>query len=248
MKKELPLRALALLAVASYGGLGTAETLSSEEWQALFKNPNATGTYTFKGYNVSEPSPANKTVDGWSATIQVANITDDPRGGAPYPGIDISVQAPEGMKLPALNGSQTNSSSWHVCVTYWKPGKFGDGTTNDAQNDDGDCSSFMSEECTDALQIAAFEYRRDGEGCSNLPSIPEPCEKYYSGKSPGVFGQSPGGNLSVFDGSSLIREDSLTSGQDAMSQEDAYDYALFQRRCYAAYYTVSTPEEYHERQ
>ncbi|KAF4988626.1 hypothetical protein FGRMN_9660 [Fusarium graminum] len=246
MKKELSLRALASLAVASYGGLGTAETLGNEEWQALFKNPNATGTYNFKGYNVSEPSPANKTIDGWSATIQVANVTDDPRGGAPYPGIDISVQAPKGMKLPALNGSQTNSSNWHVCVSYWKPGKFGDGTTDDAQNDDGDCSSFLSEECTEALRNAAFEYRWDGKGCSHLPSVPEPCAKYYSGKSPGTFGNDGksnltssllshitdlvtnvvGANLSVFDGSSLISEDTLTSGQDAMSQEDAYDYAV----------------------
>ncbi|KAM0356031.1 hypothetical protein ACHAPU_000424 [Fusarium lateritium] len=246
MKKLLSLKALAALAVASYGGLGTAETLDTEEWQSLFKNPNATGTYTFKGYNVSEPSPANKTVDGWSATIQVANITDDPRGGAPYPGIDISVKAPEGMELPALNDSRSNSSNWHVCVSYWKPDRFGDGTTDDAQDDDGDCSSFMSEECTDALRNAAFEYRWDGEGCSHLPSVPESCKKYYSGKSPGVYGQgrksnlttsisshvtnltvnAAGANLSVFDGSTLIREDSRRSGQDAMSQEDAYDYAV----------------------
>lgn len=182
MKTALPLMALASLAVASNTNLGiftSPNKMSIEEWQSRFKNPNATGTYAFEGYNVSEPSPANKTVDGWTATIRVANITDDPDADQPYPGIDISVKAPDGMKLPELNSSQTNSSNWHVCMSFWTISRMEDRTTDDAQDDDGDCSSFLSEECIEALKDAGIGHSWNGRRCGNAPRLPRECGDYY---------------------------------------------------------------------
>ncbi|WZH48954.1 uncharacterized protein QYS62_010140 [Fusarium acuminatum] len=201
MKTALSLTVLASLVVISNGNLGiftSPNKFSIEEWQSLFKNPNATGTYAFEGYDVSEPSPANKTVDGWTTTIRVANITDDPDADQPYPGIDISVKAPDGMKLPELNSSQTNSSNWHVCMSFWTLGQMEDRTTDDVQDDDGDCSSFLSEECIEALKDEAI----------------------------GHF-WNVGANLSLFDGSTLISQKVNTKkGQVGMSQEDAYNRAV----------------------
>lgn len=182
MKTALSLTALASLAVASNTNLGiftSPNKMSIEEWQSRFKSSNATGTYAFEGYNVSEPSPANKTVDGWTATIRVANITDDPDADQPYPGIDISVKALDGMKLPELNSSQTNSSNWHVCMSFWTIGRMEDRTTNDAQDDNGDCSSFLSQECIEALKDAGIAHSWNGRRCGNAPRLPRECGDYY---------------------------------------------------------------------
>jgi hypothetical protein len=247
MKTALSLTILASLAVASNGNLGIVTSpnkLSIEEWQSPFKNPNATGTYAFEGYNVSEPSPANKTVDGWTATIRVANVTDDPDADIPYPGIDISVKAPDGMKLPELNSSRTNSSSWHVCMSFWTPSRMKDGTTDDAQDDDGDCSSFLSEECIEALKDEALGHTWNGERCGTAPQLPRECDKYYiptngptqTGSRKSSFDSffriilltldAVGANLSSFGGSTLISQSMQTNGQSGMSQEEAYDRAV----------------------
>ncbi|KAI6775454.1 hypothetical protein HG530_002212 [Fusarium avenaceum] len=230
MKTALPLMALASLAVASNTNLGiftSPNKMSIEEWQSRFKNPNATGTYAFEGYNVSEPSPANKTVDGWTATIRVANITDDPDADQPYPGIDISVKAPDGMKLPELNSSQTNSSNWHVCMSFWTISRMEDRTTDDAQDDDGDCSSFLSEECIEALKDAGIGHSWNGRRCGNAPRLPRECGDYYINTSRPPETGSLGANLSLFDGSTLISQQVHTNeGQVGMSQKDVYNGAV----------------------
>jgi hypothetical protein len=229
MKTALSLTVLASLAVASNGNLGIVTSpnkLSIEEWQSLFKNSNATGTYAFEGYNVSEPSPANKTIDGWTAIIRVANITGDPNADIPYSGIDISVKAPDGMKLPELNSSRTNSSNWHVCMSFWTPSRMKDGTTDDAQDDDGDCSSFLSDECIEALKDEALGHTWNGERCGTAPRLPRECDKYYIPANGPTQTGSLGANLSSFDGSTLISQSMQTNGQNGMSQEEAYGRAV----------------------
>jgi hypothetical protein len=248
MKTALSLMVLASLVVISNGNLGiftSPNKFSIEEWQSLFKNPNATGTYAFEGYDVSEPSPANKTVDGWTTTIRVANITDDPDADQPYPGIDISVKAPDGMKLPELNSSQTNSSNWHVCMSFWTLGQMEDRTTDDVQDDDGDCSSFLSEECIEALKDEAIGHSWNGRRCGNALRLPRECDDYYihtnsptqTGSRRSIFNSFlrfilltlgvVGANLSLFDGSTLISQKVNTKkGQVGMSQENAYNRAV----------------------
>ncbi|KAH7265261.1 uncharacterized protein BKA55DRAFT_685732 [Fusarium redolens] len=230
MKAALPLTALISAAIAfdgRYGTNGSPGNMSEQEWQSAFEKPNATGTYKFEAYNVSERFPPNKTVDGWRATIRVANITDDPEDDTPYPGIDISVQAPEGMRVPTLNSSRTNSSDWYVCVAFWGPSRLKDGATDDAQHDDGDCSSFLDEDCLKALNAEAAGYYWNGEECTMLPHMPVKCEKYYKDYGP-TYGGAPGANLSQFEkGKTLISQRPQTVGRyNAMTQEEAYDYAV----------------------
>ncbi|KAF4332829.1 hypothetical protein FBEOM_13366 [Fusarium beomiforme] len=210
MKVALPFTAFVSSAIAFDGGYGTNRNpgnMSEQEWQSAFKNPNATGSYTFEAYDVSERFPPNKTVDGWKATIRVANITNDPEDDTPYPGIDIGVQAPRGMKVPALNSNRTNSSDWH--------------------NDDGDCSSFLDEDCLKALNAQAAGYYWNGEECAMMPHMPVKCEKYYKDYGP-TYGASSGVNLSRFEsGKTMISQRPQTTGKyNAMTQEEAYDYAV----------------------
>ncbi|KAF5963156.1 hypothetical protein FCOIX_13928 [Fusarium coicis] len=230
MKTVLPIFALTSSAIAfdgQYGTGGSPGNMSEQAWQSAFENPNATGTYKFEAYNVSERFPPNKTVDGWTATIRVANITDDPEDDTPYPGIDISVQAPEGMRVPMLNSSRTNSSDWHVCVAFWGPSRLKDEATDDAQHDDGDCSSFLDEDCLEALNTEAAGYFWNGEECTMLPHMPVKCEKYYKDYGP-TYGGVPGANLSQFGSrKTLISQRPQTAGKyNAMTQEEAYDYAV----------------------
>lgn len=193
MKAAFSLAALASPAVAFRGTIGIGGPMSNmtnKEWQDLFKDANATGTYYFDGYNVSDSFPPKKTVAGWSATIRVANITDDPEDGSiPYPGVDVSVKAPDGMELP-----KSNYSGWNACVSAWGPERLTSGATSDAQLDDGDCSSFLSDECIRDLKIQASGYYFDGKRCRSFPSIPSSCEKYYEKGGEG-FGSSSESNF-----------------------------------------------------
>ncbi|KAF5701995.1 hypothetical protein FMUND_13670 [Fusarium mundagurra] len=215
MKAVFPIFALTSSAIAfdgRYGTGGSPGNMSEQAWQSAFENANATGTHKFEAYNVSESFPPNKTVDGWTATIRVANITNDPEDDTPFPGIDISVQAPEGTRVPTLNSSRTNSSDWHVCVAFWGPSRLKDEATDDAQYDDGDCSSFLDEGCLEALNTEASGYYWNGEECTMLPHMPV----------------KSGANLSQFgSGKTLISQRPQTAGKyNAMTQEEAYDYAV----------------------
>ncbi|RSL38159.1 hypothetical protein CEP53_015119 [Fusarium sp. AF-6] len=128
------------------GVAGPLNDTSVEEWESYFKKPNATGTYTFDTYNVSGPFPPKETVGGWKATIAVAaNVTGDEDPN--YPGTSISITAPEDMKLPAINNSRrSNESDWHVCVAFWAPKALNDDAIDDGRDDDGSCSSFLSDD------------------------------------------------------------------------------------------------------
>ncbi|KAM0560992.1 hypothetical protein ACHAPJ_003492 [Fusarium lateritium] len=183
MKSALTLAAVASSVAAfdgSVGAGGPPGDMSEQDWRSWFKNPNAIGTFAFEAFNVSENFPPNKAVDGWEASIQVANITDDPEADVPYPGIDISIKAPDGMRLPELNSSRTNSSNWHLCLSFWSPDKLDDDATDDAQDDDGDCSSFLSDDCIDALKAQGNAYYWDGDKCTRMSSsVPEGSKKYY---------------------------------------------------------------------
>jgi hypothetical protein len=206
-----------------YGVGGAFENMTTNQWQARFEDANATGTYYFDAYNVSESFPPNKTTSGWSATIRVANITDDPDPESiPYPGTDISIKAPDGMKLP-----ESNSTGWQACATFWPPDLLTSGATSDAQHDDGDCSSFLSQECIGAIKASANGYIGNGGRCTNIASIPSSCEKWYGGL--GTTGSGSIGNFSRrFNGSTLFSErpQLIGSSEHTKTEEEAYEEAV----------------------
>ncbi|KAG8671538.1 hypothetical protein FPOAC1_004788 [Fusarium poae] len=226
MKTAILLPALASSTAAFRGGYGVGgafENMTTNQWQARFEDANATGTYYFDAYNVSESFPPNKTTSGWSATIRVANITDDPDPESiPYPGTDISIKAPDGMKLP-----ESNSTGWQACATFWPPDLLTSGATSDAQHDDGDCSSFLSQECIGAIKASANGYIGNGGRCTNIASIPSSCEKWYGGL--GTTGSGSIGNFSRrFNGSTLFSErpQLIGSSEHTKTEEEAYEEAV----------------------
>ncbi|KAF0641827.1 hypothetical protein FPSE5266_11688 [Fusarium pseudograminearum] len=227
MKTTISLTALASSAVAFRGhngiGVPPGVNLTTNEWQARFEDANATGTYYFNAYDVSDSFPPNKTAGGWSATIRVANIADDPDPESiPYPGTDISIKAPDGMKLP-----ESNSTGWQACATFWPPGLLTSGATGDAQHDDGDCSSFLSEECIESIKDSANIYINNRQKCGTVPSVPSECKKWYGGS--GTTGSGSIGNFSSqFNGSTLFstRPQLIGSSNVAKTEEEAYEEAV----------------------
>ncbi|KAJ3466384.1 hypothetical protein MRS44_007042 [Fusarium solani] len=190
-------------------------------------DPNATGTYTFDTYNVSGPFPPKETVGGWKATIAVAaNVTGDEDHN--YPGTSISITAPEDMKLPVINNSRrSNESDWQVCVAFWTPKALDDDAIDDGQDDDGSCSSFLSDDCIEALDREGNIYfwnSTDNNGCGLLPDIPEQCEDYFSDDA-STYGFSLGANLSLLDGKPLIAVRPGPTGL-GVDEDEAYDNAV----------------------
>ncbi|KAL2691223.1 hypothetical protein Neosp_001604 [[Neocosmospora] mangrovei] len=209
------------------GIAGPPNDINVEEWESYFKTPNATGTYTFDAYNVSEPFPPKETVGGWKATIAVAaNVTGDEDDN--YPVTSISITAPEDMKLPAINDSRrSNESDWHVCVAFWTPKALDDDAIDDGQDDDGSCSSFLSDDCIEALNGEGNGYfwnSTNDNGCGLLPDIPEQCEDYFSDDA-STYGFSLGANLSLLDGKPLIAVHPGPNGL-GVDEDEAYDNAV----------------------
>ncbi|KAJ4249163.1 hypothetical protein NW762_012498 [Fusarium torreyae] len=188
MKADSLLR-LTLLAhrvVAFYGAIGEGgelDDISVERWESWFKSPNATGSYSFDGYNVSSPFPPNETLSGWKATIAVANVTEDE--SRPYPGTNIAIRAPENVELPAKSGRSSNESDWHICVYFWQPLVLAGDALDDGQDDDGSCTSFLSDECLSALKnISSSSFWNNKTlRCDDPPRMPSECEDYYHGNS-----------------------------------------------------------------
>ncbi|KAF4970229.1 hypothetical protein FSARC_2694 [Fusarium sarcochroum] len=216
--------------VAYYEVLGEAgipSNISTEEWDSYFnKSPdNATGSYIFDGYNISGPYSPTDTVDGWEATIKVANITRN--DGSSYPGTSIGIKAPR--ELPVLTSSQSEKSDWHVCIDFWAPTtlKYG---IDDRWSDNGSCSSFFSDECVQAMKrsVDSFLYWKDPLGrCGSVAIMPPQCDENYGDK--GIENRTAfKANLTTFDGRTLIsgRPDNSTPRGAASSKDESYEDAV----------------------
>ncbi|KAF5020012.1 hypothetical protein F66182_7948 [Fusarium sp. NRRL 66182] len=208
------------------GQTGIPSDTSVEEWESFFSQPNATGSYAFDGYNISGPYPPTGTLSGWEATIQIANVSGE--DGGSYLGTSIGIKAPRDLELPTANSSRSNESDWHICVAFWDPLDFKEGVVDDGQDDDGSCSSFLSEECIQAIQRRADQFLRwdnRTQGCGDARTVPRECEDYYSER--GIENSSSfGTNLTVLDGRPLMSGRPDTGPRGPANEDESYEKAV----------------------
>lgn len=154
---------------------------SQKEWDSYFKDSNINGSFPIEGYNISGSFISSETIKGWTAIIQVANITkgsDDP-----YIGTNIAIQKPDDLELPTGATGDENSDDdssvtpkgWDICMLFIEPQSVSDKAIDKGQDDDGSCSSFLTKECIQDLENLANKHVYTGSKCPNAPRIPSSC-------------------------------------------------------------------------
>lgn len=176
----------------TFGGGGPPRSFSEKEFAAFFENANASASYDFDGWNISRPFPPDMDDEPdvkWKATIAVATVDDEEDGA--YPGTRITIEVPEEMRTDPETGNRTSKDDediWRICFAVWSPSILKESAWDGAQDTEGGCSSFLSDECISDLEVAGTGtfYEDDGT-CIGPPSIPSSCEK-LTGDSGGSFG------------------------------------------------------------
>lgn len=142
------------------------EGLISDAWYAAFSTPNATGSSTIQGYNLTSPYPGSKS-DDWTYTIKVRD--DIPlQDGNVATGTWIELEAPKSLLVDIGNGSIVpQDPSWHVCRTVFTAPNL----TSDAGIPGPGCEGFLPSDCLSDLTTDLSTSFHD----PNRTSFDNPC-------------------------------------------------------------------------
>ncbi|KAF4464548.1 hypothetical protein FALBO_8612 [Fusarium albosuccineum] len=187
------------------GAVGIAANGST--WLDAVAKSNASGSVSFKGYDVSKPWPG-KPMDGWTISATGVDLSKGPdfsHGYLPQAyyqptiGDDVRVIAPESLYTTKSNLSERGRpvvevhSSWVFCAWLWFLPSYGNASTaNNPKNleakADGSCSPWLSDDCIKALEKQAstsysLNYEPRGvygsrHRCGDI-DIPEECSVPY---------------------------------------------------------------------
>ncbi|KAK4040841.1 hypothetical protein C8A01DRAFT_15332 [Parachaetomium inaequale] len=141
-------------------------------FERLMKAPNATSNYPLQAPDTSSPFPAPGPIDGWSLSLSV--VADVPMSES---NMSLALVHPNdtftGSRLVLQTPTGSDSAfdeSWSVCVIQWSidlknyPAKL--------REDDGSCSSVLSEQCARDLEKAAREQYITGRSRSRQCPCP----------------------------------------------------------------------------
>jgi hypothetical protein len=159
---------------ADFGPYGMALSRYNE----ILNAPNATGQYNIPGPDISAPYPGSGPADGWSLTVSVVadiamsesnSTTVDPYPNQTFTGSRVVLQTPTGP-------SSVAHESWFLCVINWDIGL--EKYPSKLREDDGSCSSVLSEQCIRDVEARTLEVYRQKFGpftpcgCPSLSEIP----------------------------------------------------------------------------
>ncbi|CAJ2510636.1 Uu.00g062610.m01.CDS01 [Anthostomella pinea] len=178
--------------------------INPSKWNAAISAPNATGAYPIRGFNISGPY-SEEELPGWTMVVRVAvdretgAAEDDEDHRTYFAGTSISIKAPDTLletdgSVATVEVSQDPEWNVQVFPTVTLSGDILD----DAQNDDGSCLSFLSEQCVKDWQDA---YVSSDVGWASPPSS---CNKTLQGTGPLRNNNNNTVPLSMFNGTKLI--------------------------------------------
>ncbi|KAH8172240.1 hypothetical protein LIA77_09008 [Sarocladium implicatum] len=179
-------------------GLGLLRAASAAEgdvddWTPLLKNPNATATRGFKGYNISQAYPG-EALDGWEAYIKIrADLPHEGSEGNEYKAIMswIGVSPPDDIVRTGDSGEDAQQieadDSWDGCISgfaFYSP----------KDDIDEDCGNVLSE-CMDYVKKTAkagkfceaarnLDWQRTENGPANDCNFEEGVSRFFYSDDP----------------------------------------------------------------
>ncbi|KAI1374263.1 hypothetical protein F4677DRAFT_174499 [Hypoxylon crocopeplum] len=200
-------------------------------WDAALSTPNATGTYSMVGFNISGPF-SDTEISGWTISIRVStnrethnpepedsdDDDDDDDDENYFTGTSISVRAPDALlrdNQVILSQDLQNETTWKVRAYVIDGLK--DDVTEKAQSDDGSCTSFLSQQCIAEWQ----DYYVKTNG--SLSQEPGSCQQDL-GRSWGVWATEDFIPLTAFNNTELFAR--AQTGEELDDDGDWYEKAV----------------------
>ncbi|KAH7351343.1 hypothetical protein BKA65DRAFT_396384 [Rhexocercosporidium sp. MPI-PUGE-AT-0058] len=170
MKQKYILPILSTVVSAYRYGSGSGP---DDTFQGYNQNPNATGSGSLLGVDMSSNSSSGDNPKDWTAAI---NVTDVPVSGGVITNSVISFND---------NGAfNPNSTTWNTCVMIMFD--VARNATEKGQKDPGDCSAALGDQCRSdwigRVSVAAANAGNEGrDPCSiSFPDIPSSCTGLFS--------------------------------------------------------------------
>jgi hypothetical protein len=153
-----------------------ARHVPDDIWLSVFQTPNATGSVSIPGFNMTEQYPGMRS-DDWRYTLQI--VADVPRhedDGGFLTGGWVRLEPPQNLLRDLGNGSSVidQDASWHVCQYVWVADKMSRGTK---VNEDT-CEGAFPKECYDAI-LRGMQGRGPGGSCPSVMVLDE-CREAFS--------------------------------------------------------------------
>ncbi|KAI1767962.1 hypothetical protein GGR53DRAFT_52974 [Hypoxylon sp. FL1150] len=155
---------------------GNAVLFDRETWERNLAQPNATGSISVTGFDISQKWPSQG-VNGWTLSVNVSSDVPDSQSmnanstaTGSVTGTSIFLKAPEGIQSAFADQTALDETTWKICVNVIPNGPQDD----DSAADNGTCS-FLSSQCIADLQQAYADKFSGSQDCYSPPSTPSSC-------------------------------------------------------------------------
>ena len=171
--------------------------LAASDLLPKFSSPDASGSISFTGYDLSSPFPSEP-LDGWTASISIKRDLKASNKSSEddyFVGGLVALDPPAELVDDAIEGNGTWKAhqSWLPCMQYWTRGFQSSATETpfwhaspDALKDapNGDCTPLLTEECISkfeqvATSIAALGPEAGGTCPTFFRALPDECTSQF---------------------------------------------------------------------
>ncbi|KAI0451756.1 hypothetical protein F5B21DRAFT_527558 [Xylaria acuta] len=156
---------------------GNAVQFDRNSWEANLAHPNATGTNSVVGFDVSRPWPSTQ-IDGWHLSINVTSDIPDSQAmnpsnatGKTFTGTSIFLQAPENLRATFSDENALDETTWKICVVVIPNAP----QENVTAAEDGTCATLSSQCVSDLQQAYVEKFPRNQDCYGTPPSTPSSC-------------------------------------------------------------------------
>ncbi|KAI0828745.1 hypothetical protein F5Y06DRAFT_221944 [Hypoxylon sp. FL0890] len=157
---------------------GNAVQFDRETWERNLAQPNATGSVSVTGFDISQRWPSQE-VNGWTLSVNVSSDIPDSQTlnpgnatGQTFTGTSIFLKAPGSIQAAFTNQSAVEETTWKICVAVIPNGPQED----QSAADNGTCG-FLSSQCISDLQSAYADKFSGSQDCyGSPPSTPSSCD------------------------------------------------------------------------
>ncbi|KAJ8122190.1 hypothetical protein ONZ43_g1553 [Nemania bipapillata] len=166
---------------------GNAVQFDRETWEANLARPNATGSNSVVGFDVSTPWPSTQ-VDGWQLGINITRDIPDSEimnpsnaTGKTFTGTSIFLKAPANLQSTFSTQTAIDETTWKICVIFISDAPQ-ENVTDAAE--DGNCPILSAQCVTDLEDAYSAKFAGNLDCYGTPPTTPSSCG---SGINTGAF-------------------------------------------------------------
>ncbi|KAJ3563484.1 hypothetical protein NPX13_g8179 [Xylaria arbuscula] len=156
---------------------GNAVQFDRDSWEANLAHPNATGSNSIAGFDISKPWPSTQ-IDGWHLAINVTSDIPDSQTmnpsngtGRTFTGTSIFLQGPESLQTALSDQTTIDETTWKICVIVIPNAP----QENVTAAENGTCAIMSSQCVADLEQGYVDKFSRNQDCYGTPPPTPSSC-------------------------------------------------------------------------